>query len=127
MKLHLIEGFARVEFVSRATGGLDNASGVSENNTCTRRFAERVVELLIGQPQEVDVCLLDESSQFTRGNGIIHIGIAVHLEFVALAFVLLGQARHNGNHDQVFTAHTDLFGKIGFSNCTKHLLRRLCR
>ena len=71
---------ARTEFVSRAERGLHHAARSAEDDAGTGRCAQRSVELLVRQPDEVDVGPPDEPRQlallrYVQGDGHAHLSV----------------------------------------------------
>ena len=117
--------FSSIDFVGGTHSSLDHAAGGAEDDGSASGFAERAVELFLGKFREVDVGLFNEGGQLAGGDGEIDIRIAVHLELVTTALVLLGEAGHHRDADHVFAFAVDLLGEVALCHGAEHLLRGL--
>src|SRR5690554_1530562 len=109
---HPLQLLSGMQLIGRAAGSLNHTTRIAEDDTGTCRLTQRIIKILLRQIKEVDVCLLDERCQLAGGDGEIHVGITIHLELIALTFILLRQAGHDGDHDHLFPLHPDLVGKV---------------
>ena len=124
LKVYIFQDITCINFVYRAQSSFHYSAGSSENNTCSGRFAHRMVKFAVGQQMKADIGPFDKRCQFTGRDRIIYIGITVDFEFLPIAFILFGQARHDGYHHQFFAWNTHFFCPISFGDRTEHLLRR---
>ena len=124
-EIDLFEGLAGEHFVGGTGGGFNHTTSGTEDDASTRGFAQRVVVILKRHILQVEVELFDQASQLTGRKDVVDVGVVAHIEFLTLAFVLLGQARHDGDDDEVFPLDAHLLGPVGLGDSAKHLHGRL--
>ncbi len=127
-EFQFLEHLARIDFIDRTESRFHHAARRAKDGAGTGGLAQRRVEITVRELGKADVGPLDETCQFAGGDGIVHIGIvAVHGELFALAFVFLGQARHDRDDHHLLGIDAPLFTPPGLGNGAEHLGRRLGR
>ena len=125
MEFDLRQSLAGVKLVGGTKSSLHDTTGGTEDNGGTSRLTERTVEVLFRHIVEIEVALTDHMSQLASTERVVHIGIAVDAEFFTCTLALLGEARHDGNDNEVFAFDTQFGSQVVLCHGAEHTLRRL--
>ena len=122
-KTTILQEFAGIEFIHCPECGFHHTAGGAEYDTRSRGGSQRLVEIHVRKEGEADVGPLYQTRKLPRGNGIVHIRIAVCLEFLSVTFVFLCKAWHYGHNHKAFAWNAHLFSPPCLGYGAEHLLR----
>ena len=107
--------------VGSPDSSLHNTTRAAEDGGGTGTDGVAPVEFCVWEVLEVDLLLLEEPHEFAGGENDIDLFTAVlHLELDALDFVLLGNAWHDGDVDDLVWLEVLLLGPVGLDDATEH-------
>ena len=118
--LHVLAG----EDVGRGTErGFEHTAGRTEDGGRAGAFSERRIVFGILELVELDAGFVEHLGELTGGEDDIDVADAVAGELGTGGLVLLGEAGHDGDDDEVFRLDAGLLAVVALGDGAEHLLR----